>query len=51
MGIGTITVISSDKTGNLIIKPITSPVKKREDLRRLANAARDKRGVRTIEQD
>ena len=51
VGIGTITVISGDKTGNLIIEPITSPVKKREDLRRLANAARDKRGVRTIEQD
>ena len=51
VGIGTITVISGDKTGNLIIEPITSPMKKREELRRLANAARDKRGVRTIEQD
>jgi uncharacterized membrane protein YdbT with pleckstrin-like domain len=51
VGIGEITVISSDRTGDLIITPITNPFKKREELRRFANEARDKRGVRTIEQD
>jgi uncharacterized membrane protein YdbT with pleckstrin-like domain len=51
VGIGSITIISGDKTGDLIIEPITNPLEKREELRRLANAARDKRGVRTIEQD
>ncbi|MGQ0559652.1 MAG: PH domain-containing protein [Sphingosinicella sp.] len=50
--IGTITVSSSDETtrgGDLVIKHIPKAEQRREDLRRLVDQARQRRGVREVD--
>ena len=51
-GIGNICVTSSDETtrvGDLVMRPIAKAQPRREELRRLVDAARQKRGVREID--
>ncbi len=46
--IGRIEVITTDLTGNITIDKVPDPHGKREALRRQVNAARERRGVRTM---
>ncbi|MEO6040549.1 MAG: PH domain-containing protein [Croceibacterium sp.] len=51
-GIGTICLISSDETtraGNLVIRQVPNAERRREELRRLVDAARRQRGVREFD--
>lgn len=48
VGIGNIDVISSDETGTIGLKHLPKASKRREEIRRLSNEAREKKGVRTI---
>jgi uncharacterized membrane protein YdbT with pleckstrin-like domain len=51
-GIGTICMTSSDettRTGNLVLRHVPAAQARREELRRLVDAARRKRGVREID--
>lgn len=51
-GIGTITITSSDETtrnGKLVMRDVPRAEPRREELRRLVDAARERRGVREID--
>ena len=48
VGIGHIDVISSDRTGTIRLKHLPKAPERREEIRRLSNEAREKKGVRTI---
>ena len=48
VGLGNISVSSTDNTKDIIIVCIPNAKEKREQLRNLANAARSKKGVRTL---
>lgn len=48
VGLGTITVQSADKTGELVLRKLPKAVTRREELRTLSNRARDIRGVRSV---
>ena len=48
VGLGTITVQSADKTGEMVLTKLPNAVIRREELRTLSNKARDVRGVRTV---
>ncbi len=48
VGIGTISVISSDETENVIISYLPNSINRREEIRDYSNKSREKKGVRTI---
>ena len=48
VGIGHIDVTSSDNTGMIRINNLPKATDRREEIRRLSNEAREKKGVRTI---
>jgi uncharacterized membrane protein YdbT with pleckstrin-like domain len=48
VGLGNISVASTDNTGDLIMKCLPNAKEKREQLRTLSNEARSKKGVRTL---
>lgn len=48
VGLGNISVASTDNTGNLIMNCLPNAKEKREQLRTLSNEARSKKGVRTL---
>ena len=49
VGIGTITVVSTDESGVFEMSKLPNPVDRREQLRKLSNAARKEHGVRVLE--
>ena len=48
VGIGTISVISSDETENVIISYLPNSINRREEIRDYSNKSREKKGIRTI---
>ena len=48
VGIGNIRVTSSDKTGFLELSYLPKSLDRREEIRRLSNESREKKGIRTI---
>lgn len=48
IGYGTVTVISTDKSGYLEMDHLPNAVQRREQIRSLANKSREQKGVRTI---
>jgi len=48
VGIGHIDVTSSDETGTIRLQHLPKAPERREEIRRLSNEAREKKGVRTI---
>ena len=48
VGIGDIDITSSDETGMISLKNLPKAPDRREEIRRLSNEAREKKGVRTI---
>jgi len=48
VGIGHIDVISSDQTGRIKLTNLPKALQRREEIRRLSNEARERKGIRTI---